>query len=818
MSSKPELNASFRLFDDKKNEEEKFKPLFEIIESAKSIINQLDTQSISPLEYFSNFISTTDQLTKIKADIISYAESSLEMNYTLIYNIVYTMRLNRLCKVYLLSLVGNLICQKDISHIISILNEELIFLDEVDYPIVSFFAHYYCFTSFSESLKLCDMDIARQYYLNMIIEMNRLLNEMNKEGESDNKDIQNLHCLVIENINKVILLEGVNANIFKTKIFPRLINLVFDKEEGDYSEYILDWIISGLNFSYVVQNFSIVVDTMLKVVDKDSSMSKKLNNIIEKIISNYKSSKPEIQELILASIGSKIDKIFDTIINIMKKSKDIKSMEIKVYLEHIYSLITFIAIFIKNDVNSNSFNSILGMIDEYFKDQEQEKANLEAAKSKKEKDKNNNVQLITEEHIKIYEKIYLLLMKEKISLFNIKNILSIVEHFDNENKQKANYNLLVYLNTSEDNLDEENKIEFLVSIIKNSIYIKTEEVPNTEHEEITIGKLIERINNPNPEKYLKLLVIFKNIFEKNKFKLEITVDNFLTAILQLFSNVEENYHYILTKRENKDAEIDNTATVKMELTEYTDDKIMAFIKNLLTFIQDIISNDFGSFPKYTTKLVKSLIEKMDTIQFLRDFFMELCLECYSLYLKIVYHDVDDSSTKVDLVSELITVLSKSTILTKEKYLQVTNSIVKKSRGLQKRCETAKIMLVSCDLYYNPNFTDKKKIEKNLKEAEKESEFAMVKPENLNLFVILLEKMIFYYQNKEQFVSLEKIQKINNSIDKYLKDLKNINEEIATAIEGKMIGLKEIIKQFEEAEAQAKLSSNEEEEKQQEQEK
>ena len=61
---------------------------------------------------------------------------------------------------------------------------------------------------------------------------------------------------------------------------------------------------------------------MLKVVEKDSSMSKKLNNIIEKIISNYKSSKPEIQELILSSIGSKIDKIFDTIINIMKKSKD----------------------------------------------------------------------------------------------------------------------------------------------------------------------------------------------------------------------------------------------------------------------------------------------------------------------------------------------------------------------------------------------------------------------------------------------------------------------------------------------------------------
>lgn len=812
MSSKPEINASFKLFDDKKNEEEKFKPLFEIIESAKSIINELDTQSISPLEYFSNFISTTDHLTKIKTDIISYAESSLDMNYTLIYNIVYTMRLNRLCKVYLLSLIGNLICQKDISHIISILNEELFFLDEVEYPIVSFFAHYYCFTSFSESLKLCDMDIARQYYLNMIIEMNRLLNEMNKEGTSDNKDTQNLHCLVIENINKVILLEGVNENIFKTKIFPRLINLVFDKEEGDYSEYILDWIISGLNFSYVVQNFSIVVDTMLKVVEKDSSMSKKLNNIIEKIISNYKSSKPEIQELILSSIGSKIDKIFDTIINIMKKSKDIKSMEIKVYLEHIYSLITFTSVFINNNIDSNSFNLILGMIDEYFKDQEQEKANLESSKSKKdkEKDKNKTVSLITEDHIKIYEKIYLLLMKEKISLFSIRNIFSIIEHFDVENKQKANYNLLVYLNTSKDNLDEENKIEFLIPIIKNSIYIKTEEEPNTEHEEITIGKLIERINNPNPEKYLKLLVIFKNIFEKNKFKLEITVENFLTAILQLFTNVEENYHYILTKRENKDAEIENTAPVKMDLSEYTDEKIMAFLKNLLTFIQDIISNDFSSFPKSTTKLIKSLIEKMDTIQFLRNFFMELCLECYSLYLKIVYHDVDDSSTKVDLVSELITVLSKSTILPKEKYIQVTNSIVKKSRGLQKRCETAKIMLVSCDLYYNPNFIDKSKIEKNLKEAEKESEFAMVKPENLNLFVILLEKMILYYQNKEKFVSLEKIQRINISIDKYLKDLKNINEEIATAIEGKMMGLREIIKQFEDAEAQTKVPSNENE--------
>ena len=87
---------------------------------------------------------------------------------------------------------------------------------------------------------------------------------------------------------------------------------------------------------------------------------------------------------------------------------------------------------------------------------------------------------------------------------------------------------------------------------------------------------------------------------------------------------------------------------------------------------------------------------------------------------------------------------------------------------------------------------------------------MVKPENLNLFVILLEKMILYYQHKEQFVSLEKIQRINTSIDKYLKDLKNINEEIATAIEGKMMGLREIIKQFEDAEAQTKVPSNENE--------
>ena len=106
------------------------------------------------------------------------------------------------------------------------------------------------------------------------------------------------------------------------------------------------------------------------------------------------------------------------------------------------------------------------------------------------------------------------------------------------------------------------------------------------------------------------------------------------------------------------------------------------------------------------------------------------------------------------------------------------------------------MLMACDLFYNNNYKNIDMINKNLYAAEKDAEFSMVKPENLNLFVLLLEKLIFYYEKEEKFVTISKIRGTEKYIMDHIEDVKKVDEKLADTMVVQMKRFGEKIKHLE----------------------
>lgn len=805
MKQKRKSQSSFSLKKTQINDNPSYNSIMEIINNSKSLLITLDTNEKPPSKYFANFISVTDELAKIKEKIIQ-VKNQHKVSYRNIFEIFFTIR-NNLIKTYLLSIVGNLICTEEINKVVPLINELINQLKVIDYPIVSFFACYFCFNCFENTLKQCDPEIAMQYYLTIISEMSKLLNKMREEvnvQDKFSKDLQNLHCLVIENINKLISLP--NKESFRNTILPKIISLVYDEETKLYSDYILDWFISGLNVDDLVNNFIIIIGILEKVVDYEQNMLKKLNNMIEKILSIYKGGKQAVQESIINLIGGgNFKNIFETIVKIMKKSKDLKTIEIKTYLEHISSLIQFTILLTKQDDTNGYFNIIFGILDAYLKDIKKEKTDigLNNSKSKitnssKDKEKKKHNSILDDDHFKIYEKIYRLLMKAKISIFEMKNILSITDYFNKEYKQKANYNLLVYLNCLNEILDNEDKVKFLVKIAKNALNINVNENYKKEHEQNILCTITERIQNRDPEKNFRLLIIIKNIFDKisTKIFVEPLVENYLYSFIRLAKNVEKCYIFYLEKKENPDFDMEKKDFYDMDLSSYTPSKYVAYTKNLYLLIRESIRADFSSYPKAILQFLLKAIDHLEQLKYEKAKYSDVSYDYFSVFFVTLREELLSSSDKADYTSKIITVLSNTTILTKEKYIKITNKILEQSKRLQKRCETSKIMLMACDLFYNNNYKNIDMINKNLYAAEKDAEFSMVKPENLNLFVLLLEKLIFYYEKEEKFVTISKIRGTEKYIMDHIEDVKKVDEKLADTMVVQMKRFGEKIKHLE----------------------
>jgi hypothetical protein len=250
----------------------------------------------------------------------------------------------------------------------------------------------------------------------------------------------------------------------------------------------------------------------------------------------------------------------------------------------------------------------------------------------------------------------------------------------------------------------------------------------------------------------------------------------------------------LTNMKYDDIEEDKQQQIKFEysnngnkknmfiLSNYNFIKMKSLYTDYFSFLQETVSSSFQEYQLCVLITIKNILRELDSIRYFRKCIEKYIANIYSTYINLLGSDIEDDDMKRNCFSEIVYVLSQSTILSKKSFLFVIKEVTNYIKFLQKRTETTKAILDSCDLYYNVNLLDKKKVETLINDAIKEAEFAMINPENLDLFIIILNKMLFYSKDKNNFIKLEKIQTYLNYVKDHLPEVKKINEELGKKIE------------------------------------
>lgn len=744
---------------------------------ATNLLLQLDDKFSTLTNYFALYMNTSDQLDGIKNDLKnSLKEHSLQKIYTLLYT-----GTKVLPKVYLMAILGSLITfesnneiknkgegQDNIQEIEDInmkifkriLQDIMSLINVVVYPSNLFCARYFILTSIKNQLNLINTTLAVDFLLEnlkgMNSSINQSINEDIKEKPELKEEDKTLAIFINENFNTLLSLPGMDKTIFKDKVLSEILPIIYIQTDKVYNEYIIDWIISGLSEEFVVSGLEAILAIMLPLYGEiDNSIPKKLKHIIDRLLNYLKVNSLSKNEL--AELQNNFDQLFVYINNIAEMAKN-NNVELKQFMEFLDTMMSFVLCCSNTNTRASHIFSLLKILNSYLED----------------------FSKLNQEHIEIYNKYCKDLFDSKLCFFDIQILFTISKHFKEEDKRKACYNILLLLIRYENNkIDCSEKVSTVLDMI--TIILENSNVCKSEL--ATINAIINRIFNPNPEKLFECYLMLKNIYLLID---KLSINESLPVYFLCFNNLINNCEMTYLIQNNLIEAPQDLNFFKMDLSNYTtEEDLVDFFVIVYNIPKDEMRDTFSAFSQINLNYLLDTLKQINLHKIGKDKMIDQFLESITTFLKILLGELLTSSIKVDLTYKLIKIVVDTSLLPKEKYLFVTQTIIKICKCFQKRTDTTKILIYSCELYYNNNLKDINKIKERLEDAFNEAEYVLVKIENLIIFPMILDK-IFYYADKvnatTNFVSLQIVDKIIQAITENLPAAKEENPKLGEEVE------------------------------------
>jgi vacuolar protein sorting-associated protein 35 len=123
---------------------------------------------------------------------------------------------------------------------------------------------------------------------------------------------------------------------------------------------------------------------------------------------------------------------------------------------------------------------------------------------------------------------------------------------------------------------------------------------------------------------------------------------------------------------------------------------------------------------------------------------------------------------------LIGSLCEVSILDKENYLTFVNNLISSTTKISKRSDQCVATLACTNLYLNKNIEDHAKAKETLNKAKRFAEYSMTIPQNLHLFVVLLNKYLYFIERGVSFIDASMINDVVDVIKNYIHTIKSEN--------------------------------------------
>ena len=597
-----------------------------------------------------------------------------------------------------------------------------------------------------------------------------------KEIYIDDKKIEekqriNMIQSIEEVIEEISCMKGVDKNIFVNKILPKMFDIIFKVENGnDYylEQIIISAIIKYFNIElyYESQGISIIFLILRKIIDnkeidKISMFNNLLNNYTKFIKNIRKNENASLRNEIISSITTTFPLFLEKYNELQTTYKNSEEKEFNKFIDLDTIFLKFSLKILKNgkdeqktsiiNIVLNSCSKRLNMFNYGFKHE------------------------TTKKICSLIE----IPLKNKFTVFEFPIIETMIYYLDYNYRKHISIKLIDSFQNKSDKrnkIDSVNKIQKIINLI---IPLITESNRNNEEEDAgeyfeeedknkNLSKLVYILNTNKPEIMLQMLNEIKTFL--NSGSIETTSFTIPTIIYFIINYIKQldlfnNEYFLKTKKENNE---NKRNPFDFEFSIEDGDDINNFEMNYINLIKDYINllkecfliienkNQIQTFQIHL--IVCCQIKKMNYFKQLDENLFNEFFEDFFQKTINIYKNVKEPEIKYSMIQYLNGYLKSSTSFLNEEKIKMIIDLTEKDFSNFNDSEIQfKIAINISDIYFFI-LKDNTKIGKYINKAFQILNKNSDKNENLNLLIILINKILYYGEKETRPFYIEIINK------------------------------------------------------------
>ncbi len=549
------------------------------------------------------------------------------------------------------------------------------------------------------------------------------------------KEREDLKPLISDVFSILSSLKGLTIEIYENEILQKLIEIVFMFNDKLSQEYLMECIIRTFPVDYNIKCMEFILLTISKLTE--GANIKLLFIIVLTKLSIYSENFQKIED---KENQSDMEKIYSIFPILMRNYDIIMNNELRTQSKNAVDILELNISFIKYTIKCAKENEILNYINHI----------LNMCVNIIKICYNRKMYVI--EIDKIYELLQLTL-QSKYSIFDMPDLSNLVSLLDYRNMKLIGLEIVKNIINPDsrdkiDSLEKLNKVfSFIMPLIRD---IEGQEQRkkkiNLEKEQNIVSKLIRVIKTEDPEVLLDIYIQAKvELYEGGKDRIKITYPVLANNLIYFAEQISILYEEKKEEKENENKFYDIS---KFE----NDDLFYEFISKIYNLLEEIIKIIEEDIPQTAFRLYLLSSSQINNIQSSREQLEEKCLQFFNYSMEI-YKNLEKEK-KFEYFSEICQCLLKLTILQKENMEKIINDLFNDTKSLSKRIEQCNGYIMISQLWYQ-HFKDGKKVLDCINKIRKTADISITNPQNLILYVLLLNKYIYYIDvDKENIIEID----------------------------------------------------------------
>jgi vacuolar protein sorting-associated protein 35 len=696
----------------------------EALKHASSMISEMKTSTMSPKTYYQLYMQVFDQLSGLENYFLEEYRRGRKIS-DLYEKVQHASAI--LPRLYLLVAVGSVYIQTRELPAKAILKDLIEMVKGVQHPMRGLFLRYYlnkvCKDKLPDKGSEYDTDgegvvDSIDFLLTNLSEMNRLWVRMQhtgtvKDKSKREKERNDLRVTVGENIVRLSSLQGLNIELYQTTVLPKVLEIITSSKDPISQQYLIDCIIQAFSDSYHLHTLKPFLES-LQQLQPTVDVKSILVNLLTRL-ADYAGEGD-------LDIVSQID-----IFGLIKSAVDFIISE-QAGVTESKSLLQLQVAFMRLSLKCYPLNT--------------EYVNLILESSVTLVDKANNAGNLDQESLKLIVKVLSFPLETmSLAILTMDNYPKLMGYLQFSPRKQVAFKIVEAVVTSKKTLDSvetsEQLLHFITPLVVECSDSEAVEAYEFEDEQQNVSKLVHLITSTSPETFLKILDTFYQTFSKGGVsRIKYTYPSLIFSYLKFLKMVD-------------------AASLEMDMME------------ALKTLSDILETLAGISADLAIKL--GLQSAMCINNFTTNTsYTKAAGEFIKKIIDIYQKELADTNSKFATVNLLCGTAVKLNCVQEDLEDVLTTVLQFASRQLKKSDQCYSIAYCA-HMFFNENLKEESKVSQCLENAARIARICTKNPVNIGLFVVLLNKFLYFFTHAPGSVDPDLINNICEFINTKLND-------------------------------------------------